>query len=757
MTLDKNALIRIADGFAREFKLAIGIYYENTEAILSNEAFRRGDVLNAVNKLGNYGVERVIDLSASDNKMSGIAMRNKEGKLYGVWLIKALGNNSTPLDTKISLIENVLFLYIREREAAYNLENHIKEKEREGSSLNRELARNEAITQILSKIESEDDFDVVVKSILTISGEFLEASNAFIIQLDKNNDKVHILAEWFDKDSGSFMFKMDDTALSEIPFTDGLSYTISSDSRVPKSFSAFLEAYDISAGIFLPIFLDNENIMYLCTSMNIIPRHWTLLEAGFLNTVRRVISSILSRRIAKNSLASSYAVVESVLENIGCGVIVMEKDSTETLYTNDTFRKMLSNQSDRQRFERRIQKTPEKMEQIREYYLEEAGIYVSIALGMIKWVDDSYVRLATVFDITENKEYENHIERHANIDELTGIYNRTYFVKELGSLALDKDIHGAYLCMNLDDFKEINIISGNTGGDMLLSSIAKFLLKLSEENARVYRLGADEFAIIIKDTSKLDPLEVSRSIIRRFKAPWQLNYKDCFLTASIGIARFPEDAKDVGNILKCGDIALGYAKSNGTGSVEFYQEYMEEECREHILLKSYLIESVADECNGMELSKTKADFNVYNTDYEGEIVNLAWQAPELGTKLFCEFMPMAKRYKLYNELLERFILLALRECRYNNDIGYPQYHIGIPISLEDMGNERLLKFIEESIDECGVNPDNLVIIIYGMLVKDKSRAEENIERIRKLGIHTAPGNTWEGISCDHEFDAKIIC
>lgn len=756
--IDKDTLIRFAQGFMEQSGLSIGLYDSEGTFMGGDDSFSGGDVMGAISRLGRSGVESVLDLSTMGTRVSAIGFKDSEGSLLALFMVSAPSRDTVLFDRHLSIIEFTVNAYLTERERALSLSLDNLSKEKEGVDLSKELLRNETITEILNRMESEEDFDKIVSEILTLSAEYLGLSNAFLIQFEKDGDGISLVSTWNDDISKNLGEKLVAMKRSELPFADGLSYTISTDSRLPDKFRDFMVSKEISAGVFLPIFLGEENVMYLGASMENSPRHWNLSEAGFLNDVRRVISSILSRLSAKNSLASSYAVVESVLENIGSGVMVLEPESGNVLYTNDRFRILFQDVSDCQRFERRIAQVSDDSKFIREYYVEKAKIYISAVLGDIRWVDDRNVRIATVFDITENKEFEKRLEKQANIDELTGIYNRNYFLKELGSHLSKSRGPGAYLCLNVNGFKEINVTAGNDSGDKLLASIAGFLLKLSGEYARVYRLGADEFAVMITDSKSLDPKEMTDSIIRRFNAPWQLAFKDCNLTVSIGVSLFPKDGNDVSSVLKAGDIALSNAREKGGNSVVFFESTMEKELRRKILLRSFLKDSVANDCNGMELVLKDREFEIGGEKFSGSLYELIWNAPEMGVKTDAEFMPVARAEIIGDKIVRHLCDLAFSEGRAKNDFGYPEYTTGIILEICDLIEYDMVSAINEAISETRINPDRVVLIVRGRVFgEDATKAEKLIKGLKGLGAHVAIGGVGDESPFEDDiFDAKVV-
>ena len=132
------------------------------------------------------------------------------------------------------------------------------------------------------------------------------------------------------------------------------------------------------------------------------------------------------KRITKNSLASSYASLEAILENVGCGICVRDMLSEKILYTNQQFHRLFADD----RFEKQqdeIFRSGNKRYgngNFVEYYSKEDNRYFDIYHTQINWVDGRMVMLLTVYDVTDKKLYQQKIERQANNDFLTGLYNR---------------------------------------------------------------------------------------------------------------------------------------------------------------------------------------------------------------------------------------------------------------------------------------------------------------------------------------------
>lgn len=128
--------------------------------------------------------------------------------------------------------------------------------------------------------------------------------------------------------------------MEQIPYLTGQPYVISSDTMLPKEFEDYFARCGYKAMISLPIEVNGTAGMYLVFTEKDRERIWKLEDIRFLNEVKQIVQSILAKRIAKNSLASSYASLEAILENVGCGICVRDPSNSKILYTNQRFQKL---------------------------------------------------------------------------------------------------------------------------------------------------------------------------------------------------------------------------------------------------------------------------------------------------------------------------------------------------------------------------------------------------------------------------------
>lgn len=256
-------------------------------------------------------------------------------------------------------------------------------------------------------------------------------------------------------------------------------------------------------------------------------------------------------------------------------------------------------------------------------------------------------------DITERVEALNLIWRQAHLDSLTELPNRSLFLEKLIQEMQHADQHArraALLFIDLDRFKDVNDTLGHFMGDILLKDAGRRLKALLSDNVTLARMGGDEFAVIasgIGYAAEIEPL--AQKILQCLSHPFQLSGQTVYLSASIGVAFYPEDAGNRDELLKHADQAMYAAKKAGGDRYRFFTLEMLQQAQKRLRLVGELHGALA-----------AAQFEVY---YQ-PVVELAsrhivkaeallrWHHPELGMVSPADFIPLAEETGLIVEIGE---------------------------------------------------------------------------------------------------------
>lgn len=195
--------------------------------------------------------------------------------------------------------------------------------------------------------------------------------------------------------------------------------------------------------------------------------------------------------------------------------------------------------------------------------------------GQIETLDGAPARLVGVFqDITASHEAQERLWHAANMDFLTGLANRAFFEKSLAANLADAEAGRstvALLLIDLDGFKEINDTRGHQVGDEVLRAVAGLLNDRAPANSTVARLGGDEFAVIVPVAgTRSRHRAIARKVLSALKQPVIAMGESIVVSATVGVANYPEDALHAKELLRCADIALYNAKRRERGSVGCY-------------------------------------------------------------------------------------------------------------------------------------------------------------------------------------------
>lgn len=190
-----------------------------------------------------------------------------------------------------------------------------------------------------------------------------------------------------------------------------------------------------------------------------------------------------------------------------------------------------------------------------------------------------------IAEAIERKRKDEEIHGLAYRDSLTGLPNRTLFEDRLRqALALAERSRSslAVLFVDLDRFKDVNDSLGHSVGDGVLRLIADRLVGCLRESDTIARRGGDEFLALLPDTDAEGAALVAAKLIAALRTPVVAAGNEVVLTTSIGVALFPENGKDVGELLKAADIAMYRAKDNGRDTHQMFTAELNDEVEQRI-------------------------------------------------------------------------------------------------------------------------------------------------------------------------------
>lgn len=725
--------------------------------------------LSLLNKLIDSKIENVVEEELSDPfiRCCGVAVRVK-GELTALWVVIAVlreeGEENPAIPdflvtttekqfySALEFLETLSKQFLTVKKDELSAQQEAKKSNAAKEEAEKQLRRNEAVTSIVQMLESEKSFAKIVNDILEQTVIYLELGSASLLRLSRDGRHIDMICEWVGKKGISYLHKVQHLNVKRLPFLTGKPYMVSSDSMKPESFENLFEEHDIRAAVSLPVEVNGKVGMYLCFVENEHDRTWDVGDVKFLNDVRQIIQSILNKRIAKNSLASSYASLEAILENVGCGIYVEDPDTKKILFMNQTFRNLFSKSGEVTDIDTLFTQREEEADKgFTEVYSDREDRWYDYRYTRIQWVDGSDVNLYTIYDITSKKLYQQRVEKQANNDYLTGLYNRMRceadldrFIEEANELGGE----GALLYIDLDDFKHINDGIGHQYGDMLLKLIAIALQKIPGVENTCYRMGGDEFAIILSVHQYYMLQETLEEVRETFHKPWYLNGEDYYCTISMGIVKFPGEKDTADDIIKKADIALYEAKKNGKNHIVYYDDNVAMTQVKRIDMERHLREAVMNGCKEFEVYyQPVTDIRDGIDQCHGAEALVRWNSKELGFISPVDFVPLAEYLGLIVQIGDHVLEEACKHCKYWNDMGHPEYRINVNLSVVQLLQSDIAEKIRDVIKRTKIRPTNLTLeVTESLAINDMVRMKQILAEIKKVGVWIALDDFGTGYS-----------
>lgn len=355
-------------------------------------------------------------------------------------------------------------------------------------------------------------------------------------------------------------------------------------------------------------------------------------------------------------------------------------------------------------------------------------------------------------ELQESEEFlrlsEERYKHLAYYDNLTSLPNKISFVGELDK-AIDYSNKtggkGAVLFIDLDNFKRVNDTLGHHYGDRLLKVVADRLETIIDKNNTLYRLGGDEFLVLMKNVENKKPIvNTCKKIINSFRNHFEIDGKQIFTTVSIGISLYPNDGLDSNSILKNADTAMYRAKDLGRNRYEFYDIEMFNE----ILKKSQIEKGLRD-------AIIKNEFQLYyqpqidckTRKVKGMEALLRWKSNDFGFVSPAEFIPIAEETSLIVPIGQWVLKTACKQAKQWLDFGYNLGAIAVNVSIVQLQHPGFIHIIKSALIDSNLPPKFLEIeITESVLMQCLDYNITILNELKRLGINISLDDFGTGYS-----------
>ena len=359
------------------------------------------------------------------------------------------------------------------------------------------------------------------------------------------------------------------------------------------------------------------------------------------------------------------------------------------------------------------------------------------------------------------KDADDRVRFLAYHDNLTGLPNRAMFREYLTralSQAERADHKLGILFLDIDGFKRINDTLGHQTGDLLLKEVARRLtaqlrdedmVAHVEDNKRpedlLARLGGDEFIVLLTSIHDLHgPGTVARRFIKALGETMTLNGQECNIGASIGIAIYPDDGADAGELIKHADIAMYHAKALGKNAYQYFQSSMNAAVLERAALEAKLRKAIADHHLSLHYQPQIDPLTMVVVGLEALI---RWTDPETGPISPGTFIPLAEETGLILPIGEWVIDEACRQAKLWDAWGLPSVPISVNVSGVQFERQDVAEIVRLAVTRHHLPPGRLEVeITESAIMRHPERAVTALKSLREAGVSVALDDFGTGYS-----------
>ncbi len=372
--------------------------------------------------------------------------------------------------------------------------------------------------------------------------------------------------------------------------------------------------------------------------------------------------------------------------------------------------------------------------------------------------------VGTHADISTLKESEEAVWQHANFDSLTGLPNRRMLYGRLDQEIQKANRTGqkvALIFLDLDRFKEVNDTLGHDQGDLLLKLTAERLVTCMRGSDSVARLGGDEFVLLVGsiDQDEINHLEnIAQKVIGSLSEPFQLAHERAYVSASVGMAIYPDDARNIDDLMKSVDQAMYASKHKGGSCFTYFMPQMQEVAQYRMSLSNDLRHAISNRELYIEYQPI---INLQSGEiYKAEAL-LRWMHPVHGFISPVEFIPIAEETRMIFAITDWVFHQAIEQALSWRVKIHPKFQIAVnksPLQFNEEANNFRTWFAK--VKEMRPPIDFLVVeITEGILLDASQKVQTRVLEFQEMGIQVAIddfGTGYSSLSYLKKFDIDYL-
>ncbi len=359
---------------------------------------------------------------------------------------------------------------------------------------------------------------------------------------------------------------------------------------------------------------------------------------------------------------------------------------------------------------------------------------------LVKGKFDANLLKRSIYYGIERAESVRKIYFYAYHDILTELPNRALFMDRLNNFCRDCDRYGNKIALHMidvDNFKFINDTYGHKYGDELLKVVAARLLQVARKTDTVARLGGDEFVIIQTHLSNaMQASVVAERIVESLSAPYVLFDKMVHSESSVGIAYYPDDTADIGELMQRADVALYSAKTGGKKRFQFYSK----EAGDEIARYHYIDDQLRKNINEDEFFLLyQPQYDIQTREMIGMEALVRWNNKESGLIFPDEFIPVAEKTGLILELGTQIFKLVCDDIYSWKAQGLEPVKVAVNVSAIQLNDPTLPQKFEKIMKSYGIDVSQIDLEITETEILDYKNDEcfATLTKLHEMGFSLA--------------------
>jgi len=339
-------------------------------------------------------------------------------------------------------------------------------------------------------------------------------------------------------------------------------------------------------------------------------------------------------------------------------------------------------------------------------------------------------------DVITRIHRERRIRYLAYHDQLTGLPNRLLFKDRLQQaihLAQRNNRTVGVVFIDLDSFKSVNDSMGHDLGDQLLIQVAEILSSHVRSYDAVSRIGGDEFVLMINQLPSPEDLKgIMDKLMEGLRKPFMLQSQELFITASAGVAFYPQDGEQSETLIKNADTAMYRAKEMGRNQYQICSQDMKDQIIEKMELTNYLYRALE---KNQFFIHYQPQVSMATRKIVGAEALIRWNLPQVGIIYPDVFIPLAEQTRLIESIGEWVLESACTQSRKWVEKGLPPLRMAVNVSVHQLLDPGFVQQVARIVNKTGINPADLEIeITESATSKNPTTVSEVLTGLKKIGV-----------------------